>query len=79
MSYQELLDLEKTIQSIYSPTLISDDERLARVLFTPRHIKNGKVLPSAFDPEIFQGLSVLREKYDFKNCLNITISQLKKR
>ena len=78
MSYQELLDLEKTIQSIYSPSLISDDERLARVLFTPRHIKNGKVLPSAFDPEIFQGLSVLREKYDFKNCLNITISQLKK-
>lgn len=46
--------------------------------FTLRHIKDGKVLPVAFDPEVFQALSVLREKYDFKNCLNITIAQLKK-
>ncbi len=78
MSYKELLNLEKTTQSIYSPALINDDEMLARILFTPRHIKDGKVLPVAFDPEVFQALSVLREKYDFKNCLNITIAQLKK-
>lgn len=78
MTYEELLSLENTSQSDYSPNIVTNDENLARVLFTPRHIKDDKVLPVAFEPEIFKALSVLREKYDFQNCLELTISQLKK-
>ncbi len=78
MTYEELLSLENTSQSDYSPCIVANDENLARVLFTPRHIKDNKVLPVAFEPEIFKALSVLREKYDFQNCLDFTISQLEK-
>lgn len=56
MSYEEILEKERHSQSEYSPGVIVSDEKLARVIFTPKHFENGKVLPVAFDPAIFNGL-----------------------
>lgn len=78
MSYSELLEKENITQSKYSPGLIEKGEILSRVLFSPKHFKDDKILPTAFDPEIFSGLSVLREKFNFEQCLTRTITLLQK-
>lgn len=76
MIYEELIEQEHHAQSIFSPGIVQIEENLSRVLFTPKHVVNGKVLPVAFDPAIFNGLSVLRNLYDFENCLLKTINLL---
>ncbi|MBL0703047.1 MAG: hypothetical protein JJV95_03570 [Sulfurospirillum sp.] len=78
MSYKEKISKEQTKQSKYSPGLIELDEIVARVLFSPKHYHNGEILPTAFSPAIFKGLSVLRKKYNFCECLSRTIEILEK-
>ena len=79
MSYEEKLSLEKSKQSIYSPSIVLDDEIIARVLFSPKHYLDGEVLPVAFE-QIFSagGMSVLRLNYSFQESLSKTIEQLEK-
>lgn len=79
MSYQELINLEKTVQSNFSPCIISDEEVVARVLFSPNHYKNGEITTNALE-QIFSksGMSVLRKSYDFDNSLATTIKSLQK-
>ncbi len=79
MTYQELIDLESSTQSQYSPCIISNDEVIARILFSPNHYHNGEILPSAFE-DIFKatGFSVLRKHHDFDKSLKVTIADLHK-
>ena len=61
MSYEELINLENTKQSLFSPCIVSNTETIARVLFSPKHYDNGEISTNAleqiFDPD---GMSVLR-------------------
>jgi len=81
MSYEELFLLEENKQSVYSPSVVLDDEIIARVLFSPKHYleEEGEVLPPAFE-QIFSagGMSILRLNYSFKKSLSKTIKQLEK-
>jgi hypothetical protein len=74
MSYEELIKLEFKKNNDFSPGIVLDSETIARVIFSPNHYKNGKVLPVAFQ-QIFNehGLSTLRTKHDFENSLKETI------
>lgn len=78
-SYEDLLKKEKTKQSFFSPSIVSDKETISRVLLTPKHYKNGMIVPTAFE-QILQseGFSVLRRQYDFDNSLEKTIEKLEK-
>ena len=76
ISYEELLAQEEISQTAISPGVISDEEVVSRVLLSPKHYDGEEVVPAAFDPAIFNGLSVLRKNYDFENGLKMTISLL---
>ena len=74
MDYQSLLDKESKKQSSYSPCTVSSNEFICRALFAPRHYKNGKVQPAAFEQILSpDGMSVLRKSYSFKDSLKETI------
>jgi len=79
MNYEELLTLEKSSQSEFSPCIISNDEKIARVIFSPKHYSDGEVVALAFQ-QIFSpdGMSVLRLNYFFENSLIKTIKLLQK-
>lgn len=77
MSYEELIALETTKQSEFSPDVIQKDEIVARLL-VPEHIDDdGSVLPTAFDHLVrYKEVSILRCKYDFEANKELTIEQL---
>lgn len=76
MSYAQLLSLETTSQSKFSPCLIDPSETVARVLFAPKHYNLNKVQPNAFEQIIHEGMSVLRTTYSFEDNLKKTISKI---
>jgi mRNA-degrading endonuclease RelE of RelBE toxin-antitoxin system len=80
MSYDELIKLESIKQNNFSPGVVIDEEEIARVIFSPIHYDNGKILPTAFEQVLYkqQGMSVLRLGHDFNNSLEKTIEQLQK-
>ncbi|EKM6438478.1 hypothetical protein PU783_000611 [Cronobacter sakazakii] len=59
------LELEKIQVSEHSPSLVLDDENIARQIFSPIHYDNdnGSIKPSAFDDVSSKGMSVNREQY----------------
>ena len=76
-SYEECIEKEKVSQSPHSPGLVSDDEQVARVLLTPKHVKDGQVLPVAFEQVLqSQGFSILRHGEYFEESLVNTIKLL---
>jgi len=76
-SYEECIEKEKVSQSPHSPGLVADDEQVSRVLLTPKHVKNGQVLPVAFqDIYSSRGFSVLRLGENFDESLEKTIEDL---
>ncbi len=76
-SYNDCIEQEQISQSPYSPGLIADDELVARVLLTPKHVKNGQVLPVAFEQVLqSQGFSILRHGKYFNKSLVNTIKLL---
>lgn len=79
MTHQNYLDLEQQSASDHSPGIVTDDEVLARVLFSPKHYENGEIVASAFE-QIFDpgGFSVLRKNDDFEESLKRTIKLLQK-
>lgn len=79
MRYQDFIDLESITQSEFSPSTISNDEVVARVLFSPKHYDNGEIVAAAF-VQIFSpnGMSVLRKEHSFETSLKVTIALLQK-
>lgn len=79
MTYEELVVLEDSKQSIYSPDLIRSHEIVARLL-VPEYIDDdGSVLPTAFSHiVIYNEVSILRCLYDFELNKQLTIEQLMK-
>ena len=76
-TYEVLLLKETTKQSEYSPGIIQDSEKVARVLLSPKHYKNGIIVATAFE-QIFspEGFSILRHSEYFDYSLNKTIELL---
>jgi hypothetical protein len=79
MDYEELLNLETFSHSKFSPCIISDDEKIARVIFSPKQYSDGEIHETAFT-QIFSlnGMSVLRLNYSFQDSLIKTIKSLQK-
>jgi len=75
--YEVLLSKETTKQSKYSPGIIQDSEKVARVLLSPKHYKNGIIVATAFQ-QIFSpgGFSILRHGEYFDESLEKTIELL---
>ena len=59
------IDDENESQSQYSPGIVQDEETLLRLGFSPEHMRDGKIGPSAiaFEDLTARGMSVDREKY----------------
>ena len=77
MIYEELIDKEKVSHSEHSPCVISDNETVVRVFFSPKHYFNGEILPMAFDQITNDGgMSILRKTYYFEISLSKTITQI---
>ena len=79
MNYEESLNLETFSHDEFSPCIISDDEKIARVIFSPKHYSDGEIHATAFT-QIFsrEGMSVLRVHYSFEKSLIRTIELLQK-
>lgn len=79
MTHQQYLDLEDASASYYSTGIVRNEETVARVLFSPKHYEDGKILPVAFE-QIFNpnGMSVLRQDDYFETSLTRTIEILQK-
>lgn len=77
MSHEDFLSLEDVKQSEFSPSIVMNEEIVARVLFSPKHYLDGKILPVAFE-QIFSsnGMSILRVSHSFSLSLTKTITQL---
>lgn len=79
MSYDELINLESVKNNNFSPGVVVDKEKIARVIFSPKHYDNGEILATAFEQILHsQGMSILRLEYDFDNSLKRTIKLLQK-
>ena len=76
-AYHDLLSKEEITQSSYSLGIVHDNERLARVLLSPKHYRNGSIVATAFE-QIFHpdGFSVLRHGANFESSLQKTIQIL---
>ncbi len=79
MSYDELIEQESVKYNNFSPSIVINEENIARVIFSPKHYNNGEVLATAFEQILHKhGMSVLRLEYDFDNSLKETIKLLQK-
>lgn len=76
MTYDECLAKELISQSKFSPSIVEDNEEIARVVFSPKQILDGVVLPNAYYQIRNDGLSVLRLSYDFNKSLKRTIKDI---
>jgi len=76
-TYEVLLSKETIRQSKYSPGTIQNSEKVSRVLLSPKHYKNGTIVPVAFQ-QIFSsgGFSILRHGIYFDESLRKTIELL---
>lgn len=79
MSYEELINLESVKYNKFSQGVVTNEEEIARVIFSPKHYANGEILATAFEQILHnQGMSVLRLEYDFDTSLKRTIKLLQK-
>ncbi len=76
-AYHDLLSKENITQSSYSPGIVQNTERLARVLLSPKHYKNGSIVATAFEQILHpEGFSVLRHDANFDSSLQRTVQIL---
>lgn len=79
MTYDELINLESVKYNKFSPGIVTNKEQISRVIFSPKHYANGKILASAFEQILDKrGMSILRLKYNFDISLKRTIDLLQK-
>lgn len=76
-SYEDLLAKEKVSNSSFSPGIVANHEKVARVILTPKHYKNGSFVATAFEQILHPGgFSILRHQHDFDNSLDRTVEIL---
>ena len=71
-TYTAFINREQEKQSKFSPCVVSDQETISRLIFSPKQYceETKRIFPNAFEQIKYEGLSVLRKNYDFKSCIN---------